>query len=424
MVCNGNAKDPGYSGGGENAPGPSVHTSNSRDFDEPVLSGNDCVANFMPVGGSSRLSLPDQWLVNYEVKGTYATDGTPSQRPTGTTFVSRTGSPCNATGLSPLTTVSFANGTLSWAGGAPSGASWEVPVTNDNLTACGNGSGGCAETEACSGTYTFTAQQYGQDCRNLKPFHMEFETAQPASAEKSSTDSDCEPGSGHFRLYPIFQQDRDHDNARTLTFLPMQTSGTGVMTRTAWITTISPTNLPSAANLRVLKQANAFHISATDLLDNASTLSVPVNGNLSFDGGILRGDPPFVAERIPIGNAYNYEMDMSWTCGSAGPARTLPHGYQFRLSDIGCTGNQKLTLRYAANPNRVYLEQYGNPNFQLVEPTTSVQDGQAFAYDDGGFSLDATILAVSSTQATVRIDSMSLGQLPLCTPGTYTFGSE
>jgi hypothetical protein len=176
--------------------------------------------------------------------------------------------------------------------------------------------------------------------------------------------------------------------------------------------------------LRVVKQTSVFHVNSQDALYNASEISTLISGTTSFGSNVLRGDPPFVAEEILLSQLGAFTVDMTWSCGSGGTSRTLPQGYQFRMSDIGCSGNQKFTLRYATNPKRVYLEFYGNPNFMKAEPTATTSEGEAFTFEHLGFLVDGVVVSTSSSSAVVKLNEISLNGVSSCTPGTYTFLAE
>lgn len=240
----------------------------------------------------------------------------------------------------------------------------------------------------------------------------------------TSSQAECSSGTGRFFLLPILYNDMDKDGNYSVVFTPIQQSGTGVMTRQAWISSISPVNLPSGSQMKVVKQTPSFRFTSTDALENASSIATSITGTTNFDSQVLRGDPPFTVEEMALSNLGAYTVDMTWSCGSGGTTRTLPQGYQFRLSSIGCSGNQKFTLRYATSPNRVYLEPYGNPSVSSVEPTTTTSTGQAFVFEHNGIVLDATIISTNSTHAVVRIDEISVDGVDQCTPGTYTFEVE
>lgn len=299
--------------------------------------------------------------------------------------------------------------------------------TSDTLEACNDGTNtnSCGLPEACSGAYTVYINDTNvSDCNLFDIVQLTYRSNTTASTENTSSNAECSAGSGRFALLPVLYNDMNVDNSYGVTFLPVQKTGTGVMTRQAWVSSISPVNFPSGTVLRVIKQTPSFHMTDTDTLASASEISTQISGTTSFGSNVLRGDPPFVAENIPLSDLGAYEVDMTWTCGSGGNALTLPQGYQFRLSDIGCSGNQKFTLRYATNPKRVYLELYGNPNFRRVEPTSTTSDGQAFIFEQDQFLLDAAVVSTSSSQAVVKINEISINGTSYCTPGTYTFQAE
>lgn len=219
-------------------------------------------------------------------------------------------------------------------------------------------------------------------------------------------------------------QDMDMNHHYELSLVPMQLSGTGVMTRRAWVTNISPVNLPSGVTLRAITATDKFHVNRRDQLMSPSTTSLTISGSTTLSTGALRGDPIFVAENVSIEDAAAMTVDMSWTCGAS--VQTVPksRGYVFRPADIGCTGIQKLVLRYDSSPNRVTLEQYGDPSIAVVEPTTTTSLGQAITFERGSLALDATLISHTTNAAVLKIDSLSWNGAALCTAGTYTLPAE
>ncbi|HNH49028.1 MAG TPA: hypothetical protein PKY30_18430 [Myxococcota bacterium] len=402
---------------------PSTYTSLGdfeRKFAVGTGGGGTCIASLEAVNGTTRLEIGNQILDNdISVEGRNEGTGSISTWPgdSSSLTLNRQGA-CNATSAA----ATVANGKLTRP---QASIVWTANVSGTPLTTCGDGTS-CPGTEACSGEYQTTITNTTiNNCADLSPMYFTFSTHSTASTAYTSSNAECAAGSGRFFLVPILRHNRDFDGSEHVAFLPIQKTGTGVMTRQAWISAITPVNLPSGGTLRVVKQVSLFTFNGEDALYNATNISTVLpSGTTNFGANVLRGDPPFVGEELNPSNITSYEVDMTWTCGTGGTPKTLPQGYQFRLSDIGCSGNQKFTLRYATNPKRVYLELYGSPNYQLVEPTTTTSTGEAFAFDKPTFQVDATVLSTSSTQATVRIDEISLSGVELCTPGTYTFEAE
>jgi len=154
-------------------------------------------------------------------------------------------------------------------------------------------------------------------------------------------------------------------------------------------------------------------------------LTTVVSGTRSYNSGEYGGNAYFVVEELAVSNLDDYKVDLTWTCATGQNDIDLGQGWQLRASDLGCTDYiQKMTLRYFTSPNRVELQQYGNPNYTLVEPTTTTVDGEAFVFEDWGFTIDATLTSWSSTGATVQIDEIALNGINICTTGTYNLAPE
>lgn len=130
------------------------------------------------------------------------------------------------------------------------------------------------------------------DCQDLAPMYFSYDSAERCAQEYVSADADCTAGSGRFFLLPVLYNNLDKDGRYTATLLPIQQSGTGVMTRRAWISSISPVSPPSGSTLRVVKQTSLFHMTTQDTLYNASEISTLINGTTNFGSNVLRGDPP------------------------------------------------------------------------------------------------------------------------------------
>lgn len=195
------------------------------------------------------------------------------------------------------------------------------------------------------------------------------------------------------------------------------------MTRLASVTSITKVT-GASATLRVLRSRAPYDFTAQDQLTNAASISTVISGTHTFSAGVVPGNPIFVAEEVAEADLDGYTVDMTWSC-PGGSGVTRPQGWQFRLSDIGCTGvTQKLTLRYTTNPKRVYLEQYGNSGVFVVEPTATTTSGEAFAIELGRLTIDGVLLSHNTNQAQVRLDEVSWAGTNVCSTGTYTFQAE
>ncbi len=288
--------------------------------------------------------------------------------------------------------------------------------------------GGCGTTDSnsCSGQYDVTIiPTSGHTCNEYDTVRVDLEAKSMFASRRAPPDADCSAGSGRFQLVPVAFQNRDGDSSSTVEMLPFQISGTGVMTNQAWITEIDKVAAPTGKTIRVLKANAAYVIGSSDLLGNASTVSIAITGQHSISSGVVSGNAPFVLEEIADADYSGGEVDMTWSCGSGAASVTRPQGYSFSLEDIGCDdARQKLTLRVPTSPNRVEVEQYGNPNWSYVTPTTTVPAGKAFVIDIGDFYVDGVVLSTGGSNAQVRFDNIQFDGEDICTTGTYTFGLE
>ncbi len=309
------------------------------------------------------------------------------------------------------------------------GDKWHRFWNSGDLFECG-GVSGCANTDdpmSCSGTYRPRMFDVPSPyvCNDIFPTRIDFELVEILSAQKSPAQSDCTPGAGRFRLLPVHGFDHDRDGRYAMSFLPFQTSGTGVMTRRAWVTSISPVSVPSGYTLRAVHEDAGYDFSAADQLNNATAISTAITQPTTFATGAMMGSPAFTVSEIMASESASFEVDMAWSCGTGGTTVTRPQGYQFRLSDIGCPATQKMTLRYVNTaPKRVMIEQYGNAAMSKVEPTVTTGQGQAFVFEVGDLMIDGAVVSATSTQAVVRIDEVTWNGVSACTPGTYTFEVE
>ena len=187
---------------------------------------------------------------------------------------------------------------------------------------------------------------------------------------------------------------------------------------------MTPVYLPSGTLLRAITSTQPFHFNRADHLANASTISTAISGQTTFASGVLHGDSPFAVEHVSSADFAALTVDMTWTCGAPTTDETLAQGYVFRASDLGCPGIQKFVIRYLTNPNRVTLEQYGNRALYLVEPTTTTTLGQAFTFERGSLSLDATVRSHTANAMVLQVDSMQYNGANACTAGTYTVAHE
>lgn len=281
------------------------------------------------------------------------------------------------------------------------------------------------ESDACSGIYQVRinpAPADANDCDEFHPTRIALDTTAilrrryPPQAEQSA-------GSGRFMLLPASGRDLDQDGLSHVLFIPVQVSGTGVMTNRSWITATSIVE-DNGQTLRIAKTDTDLQFNANDSLLNASTVSYALTSSNQYSSGTVRGNTYFLANDMDLDDALGMEVDITWATGTGGTAATLPQGWQFSLDDIGCEWKQKFTLRYATSPNRVEIEQYGNPGFSRVEPTVTTSEGQAFAFEGYGLTIDGVLLSQSGQSATVRLDEIQFDGEDACSTGTYTFAAE
>jgi hypothetical protein len=390
--------------------------------------GGPCSASVSPELAGMQLNEIE--FVGYEAAATECAD-----LPAGGGSIRRSASPCQAeqeadpgqcgyiAGVSEAPCDGDANLRDANWGAEPTGSGLLAP-SYFRLKECFDTACGACEAESCAGTYEFTFDGGGSaPCSTFGPIKAAIwadENSTPVDC--TSSEAECAPGSGRFALAPHRNGDRDGDSLLHVSYLPMQLTGTGVMTRFASVTSISKVS-GSTAQLRVLRTRGAFGFTQQDLLTSGSSISTVISATHTFSSGSVSGNPVFVAEEVAESALDAYVVDMQWTCPAA-TGVTRPKGYQFRLSDIGCVGNQKMTLRYATSPKRVYLEQYGNSAFYLVEPTVSTTSGEAFVFEEGGLTIDGVLLSSNSNTAQVRLDEISWKGVSVCSPGTYTFVAE
>jgi len=285
----------------------------------------------------------------------------------------------------------------------------------------------CSSTDnsGCNGTYKVTIQDDNISCNKYDDVHIWLRGFSVTSKRMMDSDADCTTGDGSFQLVPIQASDDDGDGDYSVAFLPLMSTGSGVMTRASWVDSIDNLDIPSGYTVRVIKSDTEFEWNANDLLVNASTVSNALSTTNTFNSGVIDGNPIFVVSEVDEDDLLDFSLDIEWTCGGSYTSVSSPQGYQFALSDIGCTGyDQKLTLRYDTGPNRVSLEQYGTAAVGRTEPTATVVDGEAFTFDRENLLIEGVILSHDSTEAEVRLDTIQADGVNVCSTGTYTFAVE
>ncbi len=306
--------------------------------------------------------------------------------------------------------------------------SWYVTGGTNDFLDC-NQLGGCSspDNSGCNGVYEVTIQgaASGGKCDSYNNVYTSLEAYSVTAARMMNPAADCSSGGGRFQLVPIQAANNDGDDRYSIVYMPIQKTGGGVMTRASWVTSIDSINIPSGYTIRVIHSDSTFSWGSNDELVNASQISTVLGASNTFNSGVIDGNPIFVVEEVSDTDLMDFSLDIQWTCGGAYTAANSPQGYQFRLSDIGCTGyNQRLTLRYASSPNRVSLEQYGTSAVSRTEPTATVVDGEAFVFDREGLLIDGVLLSHSPSSATVRLDTIQAGGINVCQTGTYVFSAE
>ncbi len=302
---------------------------------------------------------------------------------------------------------------------------WYASGGTTTFLDCNDASCSSADNSGCNGTYKVTIQDDNDTCQKYDDVHISLRGYSVAGRRATSLEADCSSGSGSFKLAPIQASDGDGDGKYSVAFMPIMTSGSGVMTRASWVNTIDNLSIPAGYTLRVIHSDTDFRWSASDLLVNPSAVSTALSTSNTFNSGLIDGNPIFVVSEVAEDDLLDFSLNMSWTCGGNATAVSSPQGYQFALSDIGCTGyDQKLTLRYATNPGRVSLEQYGTAAVSRTEPTSTVVDGEAFVFDRENFLIDGVLLSHDGTQAQVRLDTIQINGVNVCQTGTYTFLAE
>jgi hypothetical protein len=290
----------------------------------------------------------------------------------------------------------------------------------------------CYQSNSCSGTYnTYISHKPASDnCGDYEDITIRVLTETDSVEDMSgdlryAIDSDCVSGAGRFQLAPMWTYDRDGDGDYSAIFLPMQESGTGVMTNSAWITEAELFSGVSGKPLRIVKSDQVVAFDLSDEMEDKTTGTTVVSGTHNYNTGNYGGNAYFIAEELSLTELDNFEVDLTWSCATGQNGMDLGQGWQLRASDIGCSDYiQKLTLRYFTGPNRVEVQQYGNPNFTLVQPTTTTATGEAFIFEDWGLTIDATLTSWSSSGATIQIDEISLAVVNICTTGTYNLAPE
>ncbi len=318
------------------------------------------------------------------------------------------------------------------SGGAVDPSSADMSTFDDCIPGA-TGADACTASNACDGTYNTLVSRPpdSNDCDDYEELSLRLQTLllerrAASGGGRYAKDAECSSGSGRFHLAPFWKYDRNRDGLYSAVFLPLQMSGTGVMTNQASVTAASWVTGTPGKTLRMVRGDQTVSFDLDDALENPGATGVVISGSHSFNAGVYVGNPYFVVEDLDDFEGDDFQVDLSWTCGTGGEPRDLGQGWQLRPEDVGCGSDyiQKLTLRYFDSPNRVEVQQYGNPDYTIVEPTTTTVDGEAFVFERWGLTVDATLLSWGPSQATIRVDEISLLGLPICTAGIYTLAPE
>jgi len=249
------------------------------------------------------------------------------------------------------------------------------------------------------------------------------------SGRAAPVNSTCVPGSGQFQLIPFRTINRDQDSGRAAIMFPVQKSGTGVMTGTAWINNINIVK-DQGLTLRVIHANKDYRFDENDSLITPNLVSSEVASTTTFWNGVVSGGAPFVLNEAPGNTQGDFVVDMSWSC-----ATPLPHeefqmsqGYTTSLNELGCIGgwSQKLTMRPIPflSPTTLRLSPYGLVN-DSIDFHLDTQSGWVFAFSKGDISIDGELLTFDSqVGATVRLDKAEWFGVPICSPGTYLLPVE
>ena len=237
-----------------------------------------------------------------------------------------------------------------------------------------------------------------------------------------SPPADCTSGSGRFRMLVHDWADADGDGDAIGLLVPIMTSGTGVMTKHAWVDSIAVVT-EDVDSLRVVDVDEGVRF-VDDALVDASSISTVLSGTTTFSSGEITGRPAIVAEGWSASGAPDVELDIAWTC-STDPFHYQPQppGYVFSLDDIGCSWNQDVVVRNG--PGRFLWQARGDATAELESPTTEDMYGNLeFTLTFGSFEMVGEATSVGPQSATFDLSSITYAGVPVCTTGTYTFPAE
>lgn len=244
-------------------------------------------------------------------------------------------------------------------------------------------------------------------------------------------ESTCEAGSGRFRLIPRRLVNKDADAYASVIMTPIQISGTGALTGEAWITSLDIVE-DQGKTLRILKPNRNFHFNGTtDMLEEKNTVSLLLLAENDFIVGKISGGAPIVVEEIAIATTPDFEVDLTWSCGTVPVAgeRHPSQGYMVSPADLDCTGDwvQEFTLRPIPylSPQWLHAERYGHvEDREAIKLTPAVAGGYNFDHKRGVVRFRGNISSMSPNGATLTVTEASVAGVNVCDTGTYSLTPE
>lgn len=370
--------------------------------------------------GSASASLTGQKIIDYQTKGL-----TGSSRPTDPE--SDAPSPGNPVKTSRVS--SSCNGETSWRPTSGSDGSWYATGGDNTLLTCGGAGSppcGTGDANSCSGTYQVDINpdtSESENCASYDPVKVDLDTSDSGARRAASSASSGSSGSGNFYLIPLRARNKDADANHRVTMLPIQLTGTGVMTNLSWVTQIDIIE-DNGLTLKVIEPNEDIVFDAADQL-GGTVDAVTLSAENPFSTSEISGNPIFVAEEVDLDDTVGLEVYMEWSNGS-GPTLSQAQGYEFSLEDIGCDDYpQKFVIRMYGDPLWVAFEQYGNPNYSFAMPTTAAGGGgRAFSFGRGMLYVAGVVHSHDSQDAEVEFTTINWDGSGICTPDTYMFLAE
>ncbi len=257
-----------------------------------------------------------------------------------------------------------------------------------------------------------------------------FDYIESSSSRFTTTNSQCGAGSGRFQLIPRRLYNRDDDDSVSVILRPIQKSGSGSLTGSAWIRKISMVE-DQELPVRVALVNQNFQFDDSDSLVQASLASdLLEQGENTYPMGAVSGGAPFILEEVPKSTSSVFEVDLEWECGVVMPTEevTPSPGYTFALSDFSCSGGwpQQFTIRPTPylSPTHLDIELYGqySDRKKLVLDTSGNE--YSFSYELYGLKVAGKLLSYDGSGASLQMDEISWSGVPLCNTGVYTILPE